>query len=157
MKEADIGDKSFTISRNQCGDIEDLVAILSDDIRGNAREGGCHEAYCVDFDELSADPNQFLALICDESGRPCGTFQLTVIPGMARRGAKRPQIEALRTASWARGTGLGPAMFAWAHEWGRSRGATLAQLTSDKQRPDAHRFYESLEYTATHEGDNLFF
>lgn len=43
----------------------------------------------------------------------------------------------------------------WAQEQGRSRGATLVQLTSDKRRADAHRFYERLGYVATHEGFKL--
>lgn len=61
MKETDIGDKSFTISRAQCVDIENLVALLSDDILGSTSEGGRHEAYRAAFHELSADPNQFFA------------------------------------------------------------------------------------------------
>jgi GNAT superfamily N-acetyltransferase len=79
-------------------------------------------------------------------------MQLTLIPGLSRGGAKRLHIEAVRVAASARGGGLGSALFDWAHAYGRSRGATLAQLTSDKSRSGAHRFYEKLGYRASHEG-----
>ena len=79
-------------------------------------------------------------------------MQLTLVPGLARQGAKRLQIEAVRLASGTRGRGLGTALFDWAHEYGRKQGATLAQLTSDKTRTDAHRFYDGLGYRASHQG-----
>ena len=88
----------------------------------------------------------------DEDGVLVGTMQLTLIPGLARGGTKRLQIEAVRLSSATRGTGLGTAMFEWAHAFGNRHGATLAQLTSDKTRVDAHRFYDRLGYRASHEG-----
>lgn len=58
----------------------------------------------------------------------------------------------MRVSSSTRGTGLGAALIEWAHEWGRRQGATMAQLTSDKSRTAAHRFYGRLGYAASHEG-----
>ncbi len=81
-----------------------------------------------------------------------GTMQLPLVPGFSRAGAKRLQIEAVRLAHDARGSGLGTALFDWAHEYGRQHGATIAQLTSDKSRTDAHRFYNKVGYAASHEG-----
>jgi GNAT superfamily N-acetyltransferase len=79
-------------------------------------------------------------------------MQLSLIPGLARGGTKRLLIEAVRVARSARGSGLGTALLGWAHDWGRAHGASLAQLTSDKTRVEAHRFYERLGYVASHEG-----
>ena len=84
-----------------------------------------------------------------------GTFQLSFLPGLARRGALRAQIEAVRVAAGARGGGLGAAMMTWAIDESRRRGCALVQLTSDKSRTDAHRFYQRLGFTATHEGMKL--
>ena len=79
-------------------------------------------------------------------------MQLTLLPCLARGGAKRLHIEAVRLSSSTRGSGLGTALFEWAHEYGRQHGAVVAQLTSDKSRSDAHRLYARLGYTASHEG-----
>lgn len=84
-----------------------------------------------------------------------GTLQLSLIPGLSRAGSTRLQIEAVRIGESAQGIGLGSAVFAWAHERGRESGARLAQLTTDRSRADAHRFYERLGYTASHEGLKL--
>ena len=84
-----------------------------------------------------------------------GTLQLTFIPGLSRNGAKRGQIEAVRIVSDRRGGKLGEAMFAWAIRECRERGCSLVQLTTDKARPDAHRFYDRLGFEPTHIGYKL--
>ena len=83
------------------------------------------------------------------------TMQLSFIPGLARRGALRAQIEAVRVHEAYRGRGLGAAMMGWAIEEARRRGCGLVQLTTDKSRPDAHRFYQQLGFVASHEGMKL--
>ncbi|MEC5178994.1 GNAT family N-acetyltransferase [Arthrobacter sp. CG_A4] len=82
-------------------------------------------------------------------------MQLTFIPGLARAGATRLQIEAVRVHSGLRGNGLGGAMMTWAFAEGRRRGARLIQLTSDQSRPAAHRFYERMGFEASHLGFKL--
>ncbi|MDN6373183.1 MAG: GNAT family N-acetyltransferase, partial [Brevibacterium aurantiacum] len=84
-----------------------------------------------------------------------GTLQLTLIPSLSRRGSTRLQIEAVRIGPAAQGLGLGTAVFDWAHDCGRRFGASLAQLTTDKSRADAQRFYARLGYEASHEGLKL--
>lgn len=112
-------------------------------------------------DELSAGGERFVvrrAVTDDVSGIVAplaATLQLTFIPGLARRGALRAQVEAVRVAHEQRGRGLGGALLAWAVERARARGCTLVQLTSDKRRPEAHRFYGTLGFEATHEGFKL--
>ena len=84
-----------------------------------------------------------------------GCLQLTFIPGLSRAGMWRGQIEAVRVAAAQRGRGVGRAMLRWAIEQCRARGCGLVQLTTDKRRADAHRFYESLGFGASHEGMKL--
>ena len=88
----------------------------------------------------------------EPGGGVAGTLQLTLIPGLARRGALRAQIEAVRVHAAHRGRGLGAALFGWAVEEARRRGCALVQLTTDKKRADAHRFYDRIGFTASHEG-----
>ena len=103
---------------------------------------------------IAADTNQQL-VVAVQGDTVVGTLQLSFIPGMARRGAWRGQIEAVRIAAPLRGSGLGHRMFEWAIDTCRARGCQLVQLTTDKTRSDAHRFYESLGFVASHEGYKL--
>jgi GNAT superfamily N-acetyltransferase len=151
----ELGTERFTVGRASRSDVPALVALLTDDPIGRARETGDLEAYDAAFRAIDDDPNQFLAAVRDRDGVVVGTMQLTLIPGLSRGATTRLQIEAVRVAETARGSGLGAAMFEWAHEHGRRRGAALAQLTTDKSRSDAHRFYARLGYQATHEGLKL--
>jgi GNAT superfamily N-acetyltransferase len=139
------------------GDLEAIVGLLADDPIGSARESAgaqldpCYEAA---FAAIERDPNQLLA-VADRDGRAVGVMQLSFIPGMTRRGMWRGQIEGVRIAAAERGAGGGRAMLMWAVEECRRRGCGLVQLTSDKRRPDAHRFYEALGFQATHAGYKL--
>ncbi len=83
------------------------------------------------------------------------TMQLSFIPGLARRGAMRAQIEAVRVHEAYRGRGLGAAILTWAIDEARRRGCALVQLTTDKSRTAAHRFYERFGFVASHEGMKL--
>lgn len=94
-------------------------------------------------------------VVVDAGGAVVGTLQLTFIPGLARRGARRAQIEAVRVRRELRGRGLGRALFEWAIEEARRHGCSLVQLTSDRRRPDAHRFYGRLGFVASHDGFKL--
>jgi GNAT superfamily N-acetyltransferase len=142
----------YDIRRATESDVPALVSLLSDDLLGGQRESSDLEPYLLAFHEIDRDPNQLLLTVLDAGDTLVGTMQLTLIPGLARQGSKRLQVEAVRLASHARGRGLGTALFDWAHEYGRKQGASLAQLTSDKTRTGAHRFYEDLGYRASHEG-----
>lgn len=138
-------------------DLPSIVRLLADDALGSSREDislPLSEAYTSAFRAIGADPNQFLAVAC-EAGEIVGTLQMSFIPGLARTGAWRGQIEAVRIAAHHRGGGLGRRMFEWAIEECRKRGCTLIQLTSDKDRQGAHRFYEQLGFIDTHIGYKL--
>ena len=135
-------------------DVPEIVALLADDAIGAGREGAADDAYYAAFDLIAADERNRL-LVAEAGGRIVGTLQLTTIPGLSRHGMLRGQIEAVRVASGQRGNGLGRRMIERAIEVAREQGCGLVQLTSDKRRPDAVRFYQSLGFTASHEGLKL--
>jgi GNAT superfamily N-acetyltransferase len=102
-----------------------------------------------------ADPAQLLVVVTDVADMVVGTLQLSFIPGVARRGALRAQIEAVRVAARLRGRGVGAAMLGWAIKEAKRRNCALVQLTSDKRRSQAHRLYGRLGFVASHDGFKL--
>jgi GNAT superfamily N-acetyltransferase len=142
--------------RATAADLPAIVALLADDMLGAAREKPGDPAYDAAFAAIEADPNQLLAVV-EEDGRIVGCLQLSFIPGLSRRGLWRGQIESVRIAAGHRGAGLGRRMFDWAIATCLARGCGLVQLTTDKVRPDARRFYESLGFVASHDGMKLSF
>ena len=135
-------------------DVPEIVALLADDAIGAGREGPADDAYYAAFELIAADQRNQL-LVAEAGGRIVGTLQLTMIPGLSRHGMLRGQIEGVRVAAGQRGQGLGRRMIERAIEVARGQGCGLVQLTSDKRRPDAVRFYRSLGFTASHEGMKL--
>lgn len=136
-------------------DIAAVVAMLADDPLGAERESPDDlSPYLAAFERLSADPNQHL-VVAVRDGRVVGTLQLTIIPGLSRRGATRSIIEGVRIHADERGSGLGTQLIEWAVDESRRQGCHLVQLTSDKTRTDAHRFYERLGFSASHAGFKL--
>jgi GNAT superfamily N-acetyltransferase len=132
-------------------EVPQIVAMIAADPIAAGRESPGGDGYLAAFDDIAADPRNRV-IVADVDGQVAGTLQLTLIPGLSRGGMLRAQIEAVRVADGQRGQGLGRAMVAWAMEEARRAGCGLVQLTSDKRRGDAIRFYESLGFQATHEG-----
>jgi GNAT superfamily N-acetyltransferase len=136
-------------------DVPAIVAMLADDPLGAAREDlGDPRTYDAAYDRVVADPGQHL-VVAERDGTVVGTLQLSVIPGLSRRGATRSVIEGVRVARTERGSGLGTELVTWAVEESRRLGCTLVQLTSDASRTDARRFYERLGFVASHVGFKL--
>ena len=139
-------------------DLPALVQLLIDDDLGKLREEASvealHPGYLDAFAAIDRDPHHEL-IVGEMAGDVVATLQLSFLPGLSRRGSWRAQIEAVRVARDLRGSGVGGAMMAWAIERAQERGCRLVQLTSDKQRPDAIRFYQKLGFQATHEGFKL--
>ncbi|MCX4610268.1 MULTISPECIES: GNAT family N-acetyltransferase [Streptomyces] len=136
-------------------DVPAIVAMLADDPLGAQRESPDDlTPYLAALERLSADPNQHLVVAVRE-GRVVGTLQLTVLPGLSRKGSTRSLIEGVRIHSDERGSGLGTRFIEWAIEESRRQGCQLVELTSDATRTDAHRFYERLGFTASHVGFKL--
>ncbi|MEU3546080.1 GNAT family N-acetyltransferase [Streptomyces longwoodensis] len=136
-------------------DVPAIVAMLADDPLGAQRESPDDLApYVAALERLSSDPNQRLVVAVRED-RVVGTLQLTLVPGLSRRGATRSIIEGVRVHADERGSGLGTRFIQWAIEESRAAGCQLVQLTSDRSRTDAHRFYERLGFEASHVGFKL--
>jgi GNAT superfamily N-acetyltransferase len=155
----DIPESEYALSllfrRATAEDVPAIVAMLADDPLGAQREGDPSDPrYLAAFERIDADPYDEL-IVAERDGKVIGTMQLTYLAGLSRLGAERCQIEAVRVAAAARGQGLGRKMIQWAIDRARARGCALVQLTSDKSRADAHRFYGSLGFTASHEGFKL--
>ena len=134
-----------------------VVALLAGDTLGEQREDPAlplDPGYEAAFAAIRSDPGQRL-IVALLDGRVMGTMQLSTIPGIAFRGAWRGQIEAVRIAPDLRGRGLGGELIAWAVEQFRAGGCKFVQLTSHKSRDGAHRFYERLGWTRSHEGFKL--
>jgi len=140
-------------------DVPTVLALLADDDVSRARGFGevpaeVDAATWAAFEAIDADDRNEL-IVAELDGEVVGTCQLTFIPGLSRGGAERLLIEAVRIRSDRRGRGLGGELIRWAVERGRARGCRMAQLTTDKRRTAAHRFYETLGFTRSHEGMKL--
>ena len=154
----ELGTSTVVLRRAEVGDVPAIVDLLAADQLGATRDGvNAAEdlaAYQAAFRAIDADPAHLL-VVAQAGPQLVATMQLSFIPGLARRGALRAQIEAVRVHEAYRGRGLGAAMMGWAIEEARRRGCGLVQLTTDKSRPDAHRFYHQLGFVASHEGMKL--
>jgi GNAT superfamily N-acetyltransferase len=141
-------------------DISKIVEMLADDELGKSRENfqlPLPLAYINAFEKISSDPNQELIVVENEKKEVIGTLQLSFIQYLTYQGGIRAQVEAVRIRKDQRGIGLGKKMFEWAIQRAKERNAHLLQLTTDKKRPDAVRFYEDLGFKSTHEGMKMHF
>lgn len=138
-------------------DIPAIVRMLANDTLGASREAfvtPLPKSYYRAFEAIDCDANNEL-VVAELDGRIAGVLQITFIPYMTYRGGWRALIEGVRVDSELRARGIGRDLFSWAIDRARQRNCHLVQLTSDKARPDAIRFYESLGFVASHEGLKL--
>ena len=138
-------------------DVHGVVELLASDPLGATRESlstPLPEEYFTAFAEIHADSNNELVVV-EREGSIIGCLQLTFIPGLSRQAMTRALVEGVRVAESERGRGTGRQLLEWAIDRAWQRGCGLVQLTTDKQREDAHRFYESLGFVASHEGMKL--
>ncbi|GAA0339826.1 GNAT family N-acetyltransferase [Bacillus carboniphilus] len=147
----------LTFRNAQEGDLDKIVGMLADDPLGMKRERyekPLPESYHQAFHAISSDPNNELVVACMDN-EVVGVFQMTFTPYITHQGGWRATIEGVRTSSAVRGKGVGTQMFEWAIHRAKERGCHVVQLTTDKKREDALRFYERLGFHATHEGMKL--
>lgn len=147
--------QDYLLREANAADLEQIIALMADDDLRRAEHQDAEqdmEQYLHAFNQIDADPAHSLIVVEAQDGTLAGTMQLTILPGLARRGATRMQIEAVRVSSAVRGRGLGTAMIRWAISEAENKNVQLVQLTSDAQRNDAHRFYEALGFTPSHVG-----
>lgn len=136
-------------------DLPAIVAMLADDELGATRESPDDlSPYKAALDLITADP-LLMQVICERNGVVLGTMQVSITPGLSRKGMSRANIEGVRVSATTRGGGIGKQMIEWAIEYARERDCGLVELTTDKSRADAHRFYDRLGFEQSHYGYKL--
>lgn len=154
---ADAHGTQIVIRRATRDDLDAIIRLLSDDPisagRGDVASAEDAAAYAAALDRIIDDPSNEIVVVLDRSDAVVGTLQLTVIPGMARRGSTRLLVEAVRVSSAERSSGIGSALMRWVMDHAAIElDAPLVQLTSDAARIDAHRFYTRLGFVDSHVG-----
>jgi len=143
-----------TFREATAADLPQIVRLLADDPLGSTRETPGEEipeAYFTAFAAIEKDPNNAV-IVTEVAGELAGCLQLTYIPGLTYTGSERAQIEGVRIAAEQRGRGVGQLMINWAIDQARARGCRVVQLTTDRQRPDAIRFYQKIGFRPSHMG-----
>ncbi len=139
-------------------DLPAIVQMLAEDELGIEREEFAipiPKPYLKAFEDIEKqDGNALYVAIEDKAVIAC--LQLTFIPSITRLGSRRAQIEGIRVKEEHRGRGVGEAFIRYAIELARANGCKVVQLTSDNRRVDAHRFYRSMGFTASHAGMKLY-
>ncbi|WP_142786466.1 GNAT family N-acetyltransferase [Changchengzhania lutea] len=141
-------------------DVSTIVKMIAHDGLGKKREhfkNPIPDEYLKAFEKIDSDENQELIVVENENSEIIGTLQLSFIQYLTYRGGIRAQIEAVRIRKDKRGLGIGKTMFEWAIQRAKERKAHLLQLTTDKKRPKAIKFYEELGFKASHEGMKIHF
>jgi N-acetylglutamate synthase-like GNAT family acetyltransferase len=138
----------------QLDDIPYIVSLLADDPLGAQREQLGDPAYAEALKAIDAEPSTRF-IVVEEDGVVVGCMQLTIMPGLARRGARRAQLESVRIAGSQRRKGLGALLVAEGVRLAREAGCGMVQLSSDMSRKDAHRFWERQGFKASHVGMKL--
>ena len=116
-------------------DLPEIVRMLANDKLGSQRERytlPLPESYLVAFDAMDRDSNNEL-IVAEAGAVVIGVIQLTFTPYLS----------------------YGGKLIAWAIERAKQRNCRMVQVTSDKRRPEAIRFYEKLGFVPTHEGLKL--
>ena len=150
-------ESTLLIRRATRDDLPSIVHMLADDALGATREADVTPlpaSYHAAFDAIDRDPHQEL-IVAEAEGHVIGVLQLTFIPYLTYQGSWRALIEGVRVSSDRRSGGVGRRLIEWCIERARQRGCRMVQLTSDKSRADAIRFYEGLGFVASHEGLKL--
>lgn len=142
----------MTIRAATAADLPSVLALIADDGRLSQEPAAAHRAA---FAAIEADPRNEVLVLEEAGGAVIGCLQITYIPGLGQGGRERAHLEAIRVRADRRGAGLGRRLIGAAIERARDRGCGLVQLTSNKRRTDAHRFYGSLGFQASHEGFKL--
>lgn len=154
-----MADPPLRFRRARLDDVPAIVRMLADDPLGAKRERHqtpLPDSYVQAFRAIDADANNELVVACQDT-EVVGVLQLTFIPYLTYQGGWRALIEGVRVDSRARSRGLGRALLEWAIARARERGCVMVQLTTDKTRSDAKRFYEGLGFVASHDGMKLHF
>lgn len=150
--------QNFNVRPAATADLPTIVRLLLEDTLGSQRESSSGatvpQAYYDAFADIQREPNSTV-FVAEQEGDIIATFHLMFLPSLSFQGGKRAQIESVRVAERLRGQGLGRKLMHWAIDQARDAGCVMVQLTTNKARQDAHRFYKRLGFSATHEGMKL--
>ena len=135
-------------------DLDQIAGLLADDGLGRGRERPGDPVYAKAFARMATQPGN-VYLVAVEGEEVLGCLQYTLIHGLSRSGMSRAQIEGVRVSAAHRGRKIGETLMSAAIDRARADGCGLVQLTTDRQRADAHRFYERLGFVASHHGMKL--
>jgi len=149
----------YIFRRAEQKDLLDIIRLLSEDELGRSREiFSSHDiksSYQIAFDEINSDLNQFL-MVLEKDTKIIGTCHLTYMPSLTFQGSRRMNIEAVRIDQTLRNQKIGEWMLKQAIQMAKKHHCKIVQLTTNKKRPAAKRFYEKLRFEATHEGMKLY-
>ena len=135
-------------------DLPTIIALLVDDVLGQKREANAEkldQRYIDAFSRIDIDPNQYL-MVVTSNDEIVGTCHLTLMPSLTFIGSMRLQIEAVRVSANHRGQKVGEWMMSEVFKFATLKGASIIQLTTNKERLRAVGFYERMGFEATHEG-----
>ena len=133
-------------------DVPAIVALLTDDDLGAARESTDMAIYLDAFDRIQGETGNHVIVGVDDAGRVVATYQISFVSGLSLKAARRAQIESVRVLSDLRGTGLGALMVQDAEQRARAAGCALIQLTTHATRQRAQAFYKRMGFTPSHVG-----
>ena len=148
----------LNIRRANKKDVPAIVGLIANDELGRLRENfktPLPQQYINAFDNINSDQNQELIVMLNDSGTVIGTLQLSFIQYLTYQGGIRAQIEAVRVHENYRNKGIGKKLIQWAIDRAKQKEAHVVQLTTDKKRDAALKFYEKLGFIASHEGMKL--
>ncbi|MBC87060.1 MAG: GNAT family N-acetyltransferase [Bdellovibrionaceae bacterium] len=140
-------------------DLDAIIELLHDDTLGKDRESvsdGDMEKYRAVFIELS-ESEYFDVFVMVDNKQIIGCYQMMYLPHLSFTGTQRGQVESVRIRSDLRGKGLGTKLMKHAIDTARKAGCGIFQLTSNKERKEANKFYRELGLEPTHDGYKLYY
>lgn len=150
--------ETLTHRKATLNDLGSIIHLLLEDDLGQTRESKTPELdprYGAAFQKIDSDPNQYL-MVVEKAREVVATCHLTIMPSLTFTGQTRMHIEAVRVMQQYRGQKIGEWMMQEAMGYGKSKGASIIQLTTNKQRASAKHFYEKLGFVASHEGMKMY-
>ena len=138
-------------------DLIALINLLNDDDLGNEREDNTTppiQSYINAFNEIQSDTNNKIT-VAILNDKVIGMMQVTFIPGLSMKGSKRCQIESVRIHKDYRNRGFGKKLINKGIEMAKKKNCSMVQLTSNKKRKDAIKFYKNVGFSSTHQSFKL--
>lgn len=135
-------------------DIPDIVRLYAADdqeLHDLSPSANAFDRYETMFDTICRDERSRLVVACD-SQLVVGTYQMTFIPYLLDGGSERALIEAMFVSPDWRGKGVGSALVHHAKSLAIKRGCDMIELTCNRSRGNAHKFYTSAGFEGSHIG-----